>query len=166
MKNCKLSLLTAALLSLLTITFAIAGDNRVENVDRTTLTDGINLAVQEPYQKSATVTLSTGESAENLSIDVPSGKLFVIETVTAYGSAPSDQRVSLSLSTHVAPDNSYRSHYLTAERQTVNGETYYRATHALKLYADVPNFNVRVERNASPDSVTFRFTVSGYLVTK
>ena len=166
MKNYKLSLMTAVLLTILTITFATAGDKRGELSDPTHLRDGIDLAVQEPYQKGATVTLSPGEAGENVSIDVPSGKLFVVETVTAYGSAPFDQRISLSLATHIAPDNTYRSHYLTSERHTVSGETYHRATHSLKVYGDTPSINVRVDRNTAPDTVTFRFMVSGYLVTK
>ena len=166
MKSYKLSIITA-LLTILAISVAIAArDTPRQPSDATNLSDGIDLAVQEPYQKSATVTLSTGESGENVSIDVPSGKLFVIETVTVSGSAPSDQRISLGLMTHIAPDLVSRQHYLTAERQTINGETYHRATHALKIYADTPYVYVRAERSSAPDTVTFRFMVSGYLVTK
>lgn len=129
--------------------------------------DGIDLTVMEPYQASATVTLSSGEIARNVGVEVPQGKLFVIEQISAYGSAPSDQRISLSLSSHIAPDSSNRSHYLLAERQTVNGTTYQRSFQTTKIYADTPSINLRVERNAaSADSVTFRFTVSGYFVNK
>jgi hypothetical protein len=128
--------------------------------------DGIDLTVMEPYQESVTATLIAGESGKNVGIAVPAGKLFVVEQVSAYGSAPSDQRINLSVSSHIAPDLSNRSHYLLAERQTVNGTTYYRSFQTVKIYGDTPSITARVERSIATDSVTFRFTVSGYFVNK
>jgi hypothetical protein len=128
--------------------------------------DGVDLTVMEPFQAAVTVTLSAGESGKNVTIDVPSGKLFVVEQISASGSAPSDQRIELALLSHVAPDNLYRSHYLLAERQTISGTSYYKTSQMVKIYGDTPNVYARVSRSAAPDTVTFRFTVSGYFVNK
>lgn len=130
------------------------------------VSDGIDLTTMEPFQQSVIVTLNPGQSGVNVSIEVPSGKLFVIEQVSASGSAPSDQRIDLSLLTHIAPDLTNRTHYLLSDRQIVTGITYYKTSQTVKIYADTPNVYARVSRSASPDTVTFRFTVSGYFVNK
>lgn len=126
----------------------------------------VDLTTMEPYQESVIVTLNSGESGKNVSIDVPGGKLFVVEQISAYGSAPSDQRIDLSVMTHIAPDMTYRSHYLLADRQTINGTSHYKSSQTVKIYGDAPNIYARVARSAAPDSITFRFTVSGYFVNK
>lgn len=128
--------------------------------------DGIDLLTQQPFQKNVTVTLTAGQAGVNVGIDVPTGKLYVIEQVSLNGSAPSDQIIEFSLMSHIAPDYTNRSHYLSSERQISNSVAYYRATHPVRIYADTPYVYARVSRSASPDTVTFRFTVSGYLIDK
>ena len=128
--------------------------------------DGIDLTVMEPFQQAVTVTLAAGESGKNVGIDVPVGKLFVVEQVSASGSAPSDQRIDLLLMSHISPDLANRSHYLQADRQISGGIAYYKTSQIVKIYADTPSLIARVARSTSPDSVTFRFTVSGYFINK
>ena len=128
--------------------------------------DGIDLTTMEPFQKSVVVTLNPGQSGVNVSIDVPEGKMFVIEQVSASGSAPSDQKIDLSLMTHIAPDLTNRTHYLLADRQTISATSHYKTSQMVKIYADTPYVYARVTRSISPDTVTFRFTMSGYFVNK
>jgi len=130
------------------------------------ISDGIDLTMMEPFQKAVVVTMNAGQSGVNVSIDIPPGKLFVIEQVSAYGSAPSDQKIDFSLMTHIAPDLTYRSHYLLADRQIISGVAHYKCSQMVKIYADTPNVYARVTRSEAPDTVTFRFTVSGYFVNK
>ena len=136
------------------------------NATRLLASDGIDLTMMEPFQKSVVVTLNPGQSGVNVSIDVPEGKLFVIEQVSATGSAPSDQKIDLSLMTHIAPDVTSRTHYLLADRQIISGTSHYKTSQMVKIYADTPYVYTRVTRSISPDTVTFRFTVSGYFVNK
>ena len=127
---------------------------------------GIDLTTMEPFQQEVTVTLNAGQSGQNVPINVPSGKLFVIEQVSAYGSAPSDQRINFSLLTHIAPDLSSRSHRLLFDKITTSGTSYYTVSQMVKIYADTPSAYARVSRSPAIDSVTFYFTVSGYFVDK
>lgn len=156
----------SVVITALVISMSIAGTGLGISASAVPMSDGIDLNAQTPYQASTTITLGAGESGENVGIDVPVGKLFVIEHVSAYGSAPSDQRIDLSIATHISPDNTNRSHYLTTDRTTGNNRTYYRASQPMKVYGDTPSITTRVARSSSPDSVTFRFTVSGYLIDK
>ena len=154
-----LFLVTVASLSLARIGY---GGNPVKPV----ASGGVDLTTMEPFQQSIVVTLNAGQSGVNGSIDVPAGKLFVIEQVSASGSAPSDQRIDFSLMTHIAPDLTNRSHYLLSDKQTGSGVSYYKTSQTVKIYADTPYVYARISRSAAPDTVTFRFTVSGYFVNK
>jgi hypothetical protein len=120
----------------------------------------------EAFQQKATVKLVAGESGVNVGIDIPVGKRLVIEQVSAYGSTASDQRISFSLMTHVAPDNTYLNYYLLSQKETSGTRNYYTVSQTVKIYADVPNFYVRVSRSAAPDTATFFYTVSGYLINQ
>lgn len=120
----------------------------------------------EAFQHRTTVTLAAGEAGKNVAVDIPAGKLLVIEQVSAYGSAASDQRVTFSLLTHVAPDNVYLTHYLVSNKEPGSTRNYFTVSQQVKIYADVPVFYTRVSRNATPDGATFFFTVSGYLINK
>jgi len=121
----------------------------------------------EPFQKSVTVTMTAGVAGTNVWIpDVPSGKLLVIEQVSAYGVAPWDQEINFSLMTRVVPNYSYISHYLLSNRLTKNSLTSHTVSQTVKIYADAPGFYARVSRSSSPDTVTFFFNVSGYLIDK
>jgi hypothetical protein len=133
----------------------------VRDVDRPTA---------QPFQYEATVTLEEGQSGQNTAILVPAGKLLVIENVSVWGTAPSDQRIQqFAILTHVAPDNVYRSHYLQFTKQD-NGygtaNEYTVSSQQLRLYADTPNAYARVSRASSTGTATFRFVVSGYFVNK
>jgi hypothetical protein len=123
----------------------------------------------QPFQYEVTVTLDEGEGGQNAAIPVPSGKLLVIENVSVWGTAPSDQRIQqFAILTHVAPDNVYRPHYLQFTKQD-NGygtANEYTVSQQLRIYADTPGAMARVTRVPATGTVTFRFVVSGYFVNK
>lgn len=133
----------------------------VRDVDRPTA---------QPFQYEVEVTLEEGFGGQNAVIPVPVGKLLVIENVSAWGTAPADQRIQqFAILTHVAPDNVYRPHYLQFTKQD-NGygtaNEYTVSSQQLRLYADTPNAYARVTRVPADGTVTFRFVVSGYFVNK
>lgn len=133
----------------------------VRDVDRPTA---------QPFQYEVEVTVEEGFGGQNAVIPVPVGKLLVIENVSAFGTAPADQRISqFAILTHVAPDNVYRFHYLQFTKQD-NGygtaNEYTVSSQQLRLYADTPNAYARVSRVSSTGRATFRFVVSGYFVNK
>ncbi len=96
-------------------------------------------------------------------IPVPTGKLFVIELVTATISVPAGERARLRMYTSLgtAPSNLD----LTLSPQgVVNGRAIYVATHSLRAYTDgLLEFDVNRD-NATTEGDAF-VCVSGYLVT-
>lgn len=120
----------------------------------------------EAFQQETTVKLNPGQSGVNVFVDIPAGKRLVIEQVSAYGSAASDQRITFSLLTQVDPDNTYLTHYLLADKVTSGTKNYYTVSQTVKIYADANSFTTRVSRSTAPDTATFFFTVSGYLVNQ
>ena len=122
----------------------------------------------QPFQYEAVVTLDDGQSGQNVNIPIPSGKLFVIENVSAFGTAPEEQRIeSVSILTHVAPDNTYRSHLMQFTKQEgVIGTNQYTVSQQTRIYGDTPGALARVTRIQPNGTISFRFTVSGYFVDK
>jgi hypothetical protein len=119
----------------------------------------------EAFQQKSTVTLNPGQGGVNVGIDIPAGKRLVIEQVSAYGSAASDQRITFSLLTQVLPDTISLTHYLLSDKVTSGTKNYYTVSQTVKIYADI-DVVTRVSRSAAPDTATFFFTVSGYLVNQ
>lgn len=129
----------------------------VRDVDRPTA---------QPFQQEVIVTVNDGESGQNGFIIVPAGKLFVIEHVSALGSAPTDQTIdNVGVLTHILPDLSQRQHYLNITKQESAGVNFYRVSQQVKLYGN-GSVGVRFSRFPAVGTVTFRFTVSGYFVDK
>ena len=130
----------------------------VRDVDRPTA---------QPFQYEAIVTLGEGDGGQNTSIPVPSGKLLVIEQVSAAAFASADQRISFSILTHVAPDNAMRPHYLQSTKEEIgSGTNLYTVSQQTRIYADTPGAAARITRAGTTGTVTARFTVSGYFVNK
>jgi hypothetical protein len=131
----------------------------VRDVDRPTA---------QPFQYEAVVTVEDGFQGGNAAIPVPSGKLLVIENVSAHGSAPDSQRIqTFSINTHVAPDNVLRPHYLQFTKQDTGFNSYeYTVSQQTRIYADTPSASAYVFRATSSGTATFRFVVSGYFVNK
>ena len=124
-----------------------------------------NFNAQTPYQASVDLVIGPGQGGENAEISVPPGKLFVIEHVSAFSST-NQTLDTFALLTHIAPDNTYRTHYLNNDRRQLTTGGIYTVSESLKLYADAPGVLVRATRLGSTDSVTIRYTVSGYLMDK
>jgi hypothetical protein len=122
----------------------------------------------QPFQYEAVVTIEDGLQGGNASIPVPSGKLLVIENVSAFGTAPASQRIqTFSINTHVAPDNTLRSHYLQFTPRDTGFSSYeYTVSQPIRVYADTPGAAAYVFRATSSGTATFRFVVSGYFVNK
>lgn len=131
----------------------------VRDVDRPTA---------QPFQREVTVTLTEGQGGMNTEISVPAGKLLVIENVSVFGTAPTDQRIQqFALLTHIAPDNVFHPHYFQFTKQDTGFGAYeYTVGEQTRLYADTPGALARVTRTPATGTVTFRFIVSGYLVDK
>ncbi|MEQ1605434.1 MAG: hypothetical protein ABL999_11265 [Pyrinomonadaceae bacterium] len=124
-----------------------------------------NYQAQQPYQAAVDLVIGPGQGGENAEIPVAPGKLFVIEHVSAFSST--DQTLdTFALLTHIAPDNTLRTHYLNNDRRQLTTGGIYTVSESLKLYADAPGVVVRATRLGSTDSVTVRYTVSGYLIDK
>jgi hypothetical protein len=121
----------------------------------------------QPFQYEVDLTVGPGFGGQNAFVPVPAGKLLVIEHVSAFGYTPNDQEIdTFAILTHVAPDNTYRFHYLDFEKRSVGTQSTYTVSESLRLYADTPGATVRASRLGSTGSVTFKYTVSGYLVDK
>lgn len=128
----------------------------------------IDRPTAQPFQYEAVVTIEDGIQGGNAAIPVPSGKLLVVEYVSAFGSAAPDQRIqTFSINTHVAPDNVLRPHYLQFEKRENGGTNYeYTVSQQLRVYADTPGASAYVFRANNNGTATFRFVVSGYFVDK
>lgn len=124
-----------------------------------------NFNAQTPYQASVDLIIGPGQGGENADISVPPGKLFVIEHVSAFSST-NQTLDTFALLTHIAPDPILRTHYLNNDRRQLTTGGIYTVSESLKLYADTPGVAVRATRLGSTDSVTIRYTVSGYLLDK
>jgi len=120
----------------------------------------------QPFQYQAVATVEDGQNAADASIPVPEGKMLVIEFVSVNGSAPPNHQIYLSLLTRVAPDNFFRPHYLQYTKQDYGSFNHYTANQQVRIYADAPTVTVRLQHFPTIGTVSFRVTVSGYLVNK
>jgi len=128
------------------------------------LTRDVDRPTAQPFQQEVMVTVNDGESGQNGFITVPAGKLFVVEHVSALGSAPADQTIdNAGVLTRILPDLTQRQHYLNITKQESAGINFYRVSQQVKLYGN-GSVGVRFSRFPAVGTVTFRFTVSGYFV--
>ncbi|HKQ09051.1 MAG TPA: hypothetical protein VJ464_28270 [Blastocatellia bacterium] len=123
-------------------------------------------AKPQPFQQEVEVTVDPGLGAQSGAINVPLGKLLVIEQVSASAFPPAGQKILFSLLTHVAPDNTLRKHLLHTSGDTFGGGSYFEASQTVRVYADTPSALVHVDRDVTTGSVLARFVVSGYLIDK
>ena len=127
----------------------------VRDVDRPT---------DQPFQQEVVVTVNDGEGGQNGFITVPAGKLFVVEQVSALGTAPADQTIeNVAVLTRIVPDLTQRQHYLNITKQESANINFYRVSQQVKHYGN-GSVGVRFSRFPAVGTVTFRFTVSGYFV--
>lgn len=131
------------------------------------LTRDVDRPTAQPFQYVAIVTLGEGDGGQNTEIPVPSGKLLVIEQVSAFAIVSADQRLNFSILTHVAPDNAMRPHYLQSTKEEIgSGTNLYTVSQQTRIYADTPGAAARITRAGTTGTVTARFTISGYFVNK
>jgi len=129
----------------------------VRDVDRPT---------SQPFQAEVQVTLGDGQGGQNGFISVPTGKLFVIEQVSAQGTTPAGQRARFSILTHVAPDLVSRTHLLQTSKENEGSNDFFMASQQVRIYADAPGPLLRATRDFTTGTASFTFVVSGYFVDK
>ncbi|HEY7543233.1 MAG TPA: hypothetical protein VID27_00030 [Blastocatellia bacterium] len=121
---------------------------------------------RQPFQQEVELTLDPGAGGENVAINVPAGKLFVIEQVSASGFAPAGQKMLFSVMTHIAPDLVTRKHLLQTTNSDFGASNFFMASQSVRIYADTPAVLARAERDFTTGTATARFVVSGYFVNK
>jgi len=100
---------------------------------------------------------------------VPSGKLLVIETVTASMQVPSGQKALVTLFVQDPAVLHPASFFITLEPQGTftigNAVDIFTGTHRVQIYAGAgQTVSVGGQQNASTGFVDLRFSLSGYLV--
>jgi len=137
---------------------ALANPVLVRDVDRPTA---------QPFEQQVAVTIPDGGGGENAFFSIPSGKLLVIQQVSAIGTAPSGQKLHFSILSHVAPDFTQRIHWLSAEHEQGFPETFYVQSQQVQIYADASQGYVRIDRvGGNTGTASATFVVTGYLVNK
>jgi hypothetical protein len=134
--------------------------------DPVTLVRDVDGPTKQPFQTEVKVTVAAGLTSNTGSIDVPVGKLMVIEHISVQGTAPAGQNVFASITNHVAPDLTLRKHIFPAKNQVFGTSNYFLVSESLRLYADAPGIGVRIDRDASTSIASAAFVVSGYFVDK
>ena len=126
----------------------------VRDVDRPTA---------QPFEQEVDVAMSDGQGGENAFFTIPSGKLLVIEQVSAFGTAPAGQRLSFSILSRVLPDLTQRPHHLSSVQDL---QTFYVQSQQVRIYADA-NVGVRINRGTANTGIaTATFVVTGHLINK
>src|SRR5262249_22229823 len=112
---------------------------------------------RQPFQQQVQVTLDPGALGQNAGVTVPSGKLMVIEQVSAQSFPPAGQKVLFSILTHVVPDLTLRGNLLQTTSDTFGGSSFFMASQSVHIYADAPGALVRVDRDSSSGTVNATF---------
>jgi hypothetical protein len=146
--------------------FARSSESFARMEDPITLVRDVDNPTKQPFQTEVKVTVASGLSAAVGSIDVPSGKLMVIEHVSIQGTAPAGQSIFPSISSHVVPDLTLRKQIFPPKSQVFGTSNYFLVSESLRLYADAPSIGVRLDRDAFAGTCTALFVVSGYFVDK
>jgi hypothetical protein len=131
---------------------------QVRDVDRPTA---------QPFQKNVDIALAPGENSKAVAVPVPAGKIFVIEQISGFGNGVPGEQVDFSILTRVPGDATYQFHYLltTRDAEQFPGNVLYRMNEKVRVYSgDVPFPLMRVDRFPANASISFKFTVAGYLV--
>lgn len=126
----------------------------------------IDNPARQPFQQEVELTLDPGKGGENVAINVPIGKLFVIEQISASGFAPAGQKMLFSVMTHIAPDLVTRRHLLQTTNSAFGASNFFMASQSVRIYADTPSALARAERDFTTGTATARFVVSGYFFDK
>jgi hypothetical protein len=134
--------------------------------DPVTLVRDVDGPTKEPFQTEVKMNIVSGLSLGSGFIDVPLGKLMVIEHVSVQGTAPAGQNIFPSIYTHVAPDLTLRKHIFPAKNQVFGANTFFLVSESLRLYSDGPSITVRIDRDTTTSTCSATFVVSGYFVDK
>jgi hypothetical protein len=130
------------------------------------LTRDADRPTAQPFKAELTLIIPDGNGAENAFVTIPVGKVLVVEHVSAFGSVPPDQEMDgFSVLTRTAPDNVQRPHYFNDVKREFQSATTHTVSESVRIYAE-GNLGVRAGRRTPTGSVTFRYTISGYLVDK
>jgi len=146
--------------------FGKSGESFARMEDPVTLVRDVDGPTKEPFQTEVKMNIVSGLSIGNGFIDVPLGKLMVIEHVSVQGTAPAGQNIFASIYNHVAPDMTLRKHIFPAKNQVFGANTYFLVSESLRLYSDGPSITVRIDRDTTTSACSAAFVVSGYFVDK
>ena len=147
---------------------AIAGTPTVEvgnNTANPVFVRDVDRPTAQPFLKEVTVTVPPGFGGENADLEIPVGKLVVIEQVSVYGTSPANEVIQqFAIANRVPPDNVYRPHYLQFTKQEIQPglNAYTVGSQQVRIYAGPGSF-ARVARIGNT-TVSFRFIISGYFV--
>jgi hypothetical protein len=125
----------------------------------------VQAITRTPFKASVSLAMGVGTISNSETIQIPAGKMFVAEFVSARGTVPQDQSIM-----HLSfIDSEGLSHYLPWSDQGLDsGFTPHRvfvAAQQLRIYATEPTLVVGVARNAGDGlAPSIIVTVNGYLV--
>jgi hypothetical protein len=121
-------------------------------------------ALTVPFQQHVSVTAAIGAGGTFGTVSVPLGYRLVIEYVSASGSAPTGEKVMLSVQTTVNGDTA--TYYIPTQVQvSAEGRDTFIGNQMMKIYAESPQVYVQCLR-VKPDGtfVQVSFNISGYLI--
>lgn len=123
----------------------------------------VDRATAQPFELEIDVAMSDGQGGENAFFTIPLGKLLVIEQVSAFGTAPSGQKLNFSILSRVLPDLTQRPKYLSSEQDL---QTFRVPSQQVRIYGDA-QAAVRIDRGTSNTGIaSATFVVTGHLVNK
>jgi hypothetical protein len=118
---------------------------------------------QQPFQRRLTLTVDAGSAGSSGTIPVPSGKRWIIETVTARADLePGDTPNRLEITTGFLIDLSIS---VSKQGVSLDGKEAYVGTHYMRAYANpASNVSVLFTRSNTTGGALAVIVISGYLV--
>lgn len=144
----------------------ISGTVRVTNPSSDpVLVRDINNPALEPFHTTILADADDGSAVGREHLSIPTGKLLVVENVSAVVSLPIGQKViRLGVKTEI-PHMGLVEHFIPSQfqgTQTADRDIFI-AGQPMRLYAD-PQLNVAFERDSFDGHASAQFAISGYLV--
>ncbi len=122
----------------------------------------------QPFQAKVQIQTPPGLCCDNAFVDVPDGKLLVIEYVSAWGFANGNQTFQFEVGTMLSGDTVHTSHYIPVKQRIFDNNTNEIAGQEVKLYADAGAGHVllRMGHSDTQTAATVWMTISGHLVDR
>jgi hypothetical protein len=137
----------------------------------------MNIPAWQPYQVAANISLNAAEATKTVFVDVPAGKIFVIEFASVLGCVPSGQTLQIAEVLTYGPGQvagdppggfaaSYELPIAGRGTDAFSCGDRFAGSQQTTLYVNPGPGQLRffVQRSASAGSATITMTVSGHLV--